>query len=63
MADNGYVAVSVDYDDDVFDYTNGCDGSNGFRAKSRAIFDPNSAESVTISYVTLLLYRLIVVWV
>ena len=48
MAANGYITVSVDYDDLRESYANGCNrfGSRGFVAKSRAIFDINLPNSV-----------------
>jgi len=50
MAANGYITVSVDYDDIGASYVNGCNRPGreprGFVAKSRAIFDINLPNSV-----------------
>ena len=46
MAANGYITVSVDYDDIPRSYTSGCNEPLGFKAKSRAIFDPTLPNSV-----------------
>jgi len=46
MAANGYITVSVDYDDIGRSYMNGCNEPLGFEAKSRAIFDPTLPNSV-----------------
>ena len=51
MADNGYVAVSADYNDVCglltgCSYLNGCDGADGFRAKSAAIFEDRTGSVI-----------------
>jgi len=51
MADNGYVAVSADYNDVCglltgCSYLNGCDGPDGFRAKSAAIFEDRTGSVI-----------------
>ena len=51
MADNGYVAVSADYNDVCglltgCSYLNGCDGPDGFHAKSAAIFEDRAGSVI-----------------
>lgn len=43
MAQRGYIAVVVDYDDTVLSYTEGCDN---FHQKSKKIFDVSVTGSV-----------------